>query len=129
MKNSFPAPTEHQEQAQVCSWLDIQHPEIVYFSVPNGAKLGGSRNQRFGLVNKLKSEGMTPGAPDLVILAPRGNYHGCLVEMKRIRGGKLSDNQKEFLARSESAGYYTIVGIGFENAVELLSEYLSWERQ
>jgi len=120
-------PTEHAEQSLVCQWLDACHPDLVWFAVPNGAKLGGTDKQRFGMVNKLKMEGMVPGAPDLVILAPRGIYHGCLLEMKRIKGGKLSDNQREFLARAEAVGYFTIVGYGYDNAVELLAEYLSWE--
>jgi hypothetical protein len=120
-------PSEHAEQAAVCDWLDL-HPSVIWFAVPNGAKLGGTKAQRFGMVNKLKREGMTPGAPDIIILAPRGQYHGCLLEMKRVKGGKLSDNQREFLARAEQAGYYTIVGYGAESAIQLLEEYLSWQK-
>ncbi len=124
----MPIPSEHVEQMLVCNWLDARYPDIVFFSVPNGAKLGGSEGQRYGMVNKLKAEGMTPGAPDLVILAARGKFHGCLVEMKRIKGSKLSENQREFLARAEASGFYTIVGYGYVNATELLEEYLSWEQ-
>lgn len=120
--------SEHTAQALVVNWLDLQYPEVVFFAVPNGAKLGGTQAQRYGIVNKLKAEGLTPGVPDLIILAPRGKFHACLVEMKKEKGGRLSENQKEFMARAESAGYYTIVGRGYDHAREMLEEYLSWEK-
>lgn len=126
---SYAGLSEHTAQVLICNWLDMQYPDLVFFAVPNGARLGGHTDaQRYGIINKLKAEGLTPGAPDLVILAPRGNYHACLLEMKKEKGGRLSENQKEFLARAEQAGYYTIVGRGYDQARELLEEYLSWEK-
>lgn len=117
--------SEHAEQVAVCNWFDKTHPGIVYFAVPNGANLGGTDNQRFGQINKLKAEGLQPGCPDLIIAAARGGYHACALEMKSLKG-KLSENQEQFLARLEEAGWYTIVGIGADDAIQSLTEYLSW---
>mgnify|MGYP001562933909 CR=1 FL=1 len=62
-------PTEHEEQAAFCRWLDAKG--IGYFAVPNGARV------RPAQAKKLKAEGMTAGAPDLVIYADAKNGLGA----------------------------------------------------
>lgn len=43
---------------------------------------------------KLQAMGLLPGAPDLVIVQPGGNTF--FIEVKRMVGGTLSDDQKAF---------------------------------
>ena len=116
--------SEHDEQKALIQWLDFQYPDTLFFAIPNGAHLAGTDRQRFAQINKLKAEGLVPGTPDVFIAEPRGGYAGCFVEMKTLTG-KLSDNQKEFLARAEARGFYTIVGFGFEFARDMVDDYLS----
>ncbi len=113
--------SEHIEQAQLVNWLETNHPEILFFAIPNGASLAGRGRQ----MNRLKAEGLLPGTADLEICEPRGRWHGCFVEMKTEKG-KLSPNQSWFLAEAEKRHYYTICAHGFEQARELVGEYLSW---
>lgn len=115
--------SEHDEQRALVDWVDLQYPGLLFYAIPNGAHLAGNDNRRFAQINKLKSEGLVPGTPDLFFAEPRGGYAGCFVEMKTLTG-KLSENQKEFLARAEERGYYTIVGYGFEFARDMLDDYL-----
>ena len=117
---------EHDEQAALVSWLHHAYPFVLFHSIPNGAHLAGGVGQRVAKVNILKAEGLLPGTADLFIAAPRGQYHGCYVEMKRKTGGALSENQQWFLSEAETAGYYTIVAHGFEQAREMVENYLSW---
>ena len=42
---TYPVPTEHVEQMLVCNWIDARYPDLVWFAVPNGAKLGGTPGQ------------------------------------------------------------------------------------
>jgi hypothetical protein len=43
---------------------------------------------------RLKRQGMKPGWPDYLFISPEGQLH-CL-ELKRKRGGRLTDPQKDF---------------------------------
>lgn len=115
--------SEHDEQVAFCAWLDRMYPDILYHANINGAHLAGDARARAMQVNKLKSEGYTPGVPDVFIAEARGGYHGCYVEMKTLTG-KLSENQEWFLAEAEKRGYYTIVGFGFEFARDMTDDYL-----
>lgn len=63
------------------------------------------------MAGRLKAEGVSKGVPDLYIPAWR-----TWVEMKRIKGGSLSPEQKEFHSYLESIGDFVIVGKGNEDA-------------
>lgn len=92
-------PYEEEEQAQVCSWLDNEHPEIKYFAVPNGARTSWST------AKKLKATGLKAGVPDLVFPNPRGGFHGYYQEMKRRKGGVVSPDQFLWIEFLRGQGY------------------------
>lgn len=113
--------SEHEHQARLVNYLETNHPDILFFAIPNGAPLsGGGRASR-----RLKAEGMLPGAADVFLACPRGKWHGMFLEMKSDFG-KLSENQEWFLQQAESNGYFTAVAFGYSQARELVEEYLSW---
>lgn len=125
--------TEHQEQALLFSWAAMherQYPALkLMYAVPNGAFMGGDTPQakirgiqRF---NKLKSEGLKQGIPDICLPCARQGYHGLYIEMKRAKGGSLSPQQKEILAALNTEGYKAVVCRGFDEAREVIEEYLS----
>lgn len=113
--------SEHQYQAMFVSWLESNYPDVLFFAIPNGASLAGRGRQ----MSRLKSEGLLPGVPDILIAEPRSKYHGLFLEMKTPRG-KLSENQEWFIAQADQRNYYTAVCYGFEDARDLVKEYLSW---
>lgn len=119
-------PTESQEQAAVVSWFDLQHPRLSphLFAVPNGAWLAGSNRQRAALVNKMKKEGMRSGVPDLILALPRGGYHGLFIEMKRLKGGTISEPQKKYMETLNEHGYLAVVCRGSDSAIGEIKEYL-----
>ena len=90
---------EEEEQAEVCRWLDQEHPDIKYFAVPNGARTSWST------AKKLKATGMKSGIPDLVFPNPRGGFHGYYQEMKRRKGGVVSDDQFIWIEFLRGQGY------------------------
>lgn len=59
--------TEYQLQAQCFQWAHNTYPQIrgCLFSVPNG----GTRHAREAMT--LRSTGLTPGIPDLLLVWPR----------------------------------------------------------
>lgn len=117
-------PTESKEQIDFIQWCkrnEAEHPELwLIFAVPNG----GKRNIRTAAV--LKLEGVKAGVPDLFLACPRNGYHGLFIEMKRIKGGKTSQEQKTWLKALSGQGYKTGVAKGFEQAKTMIKLYLGF---
>jgi hypothetical protein len=98
------------------------HPDVLVAAVPNG----GARRKREAAA--LKAEGVLPGFPDLVVMEPSGGYHGCVVEMKSLRG-KVSDKQVDVLERLRRKGYYALVAYGADDALKKVESYLAMPRE
>jgi hypothetical protein len=92
---------------------------IRFFAIPNG----GTRNMAEAV--KLKRCGVIPGVPDLMIPIPSGLYHGLFLELKREKGGRVSDAQLYWLTFLREQGYYADVGNGFEEAKKIVINYLA----
>jgi len=109
-------------QRSVILWWAYSHkvlgiPEHLLFSVPNG----GYRHPFEAKL--LREEGMRSGVADLILLVPRGIYHGMALEMKS-QEGRLSPEQKEWAAAATSQGYLCVVAYSTEEAIKFLTDYL-----
>lgn len=107
--------TETQEQIAVADYLRLK--DIMFIHVPNEGKRSPTT------ARLLKAMGMKPGFPDLLILEPRGEYHGLAIELK-IPGGRLSYNQKEWLADLASRRYAAVAAWGADEAIHFIEEYM-----
>ena len=116
------APSEGVEQATLFSWAKMQEyrwPELrLLHHIPNGGSRGKAEAARF------KAEGVKAGVPDLFLPVARGPYHGLFIEMKRQKGGKVSDAQKAWIATLTVQGYLAAVCYGWKDAAELIEDYL-----
>ena len=115
-------PKEGQEQAALMSWAQMQSwrwPELaLLFHIPNG---GGRSKAEAG---RFKAEGVKAGVPDLFLPVPRGEQHGLFIELKRRAGGRVSDEQKEWIQALRKHGYRVEVCKGWEAAAAVIAEYL-----
>lgn len=122
MAQTIPVPKESQEQMWLFRWAELQkgkYPELeMLYHIPNG----GSRNKLEAA--HLQAEGVKPGVPDLCLPVSRGGYHGLYIELKRLRGGKVSDAQTVWLARLRDQNFKAVVCKGWEEAAECLKDYL-----
>nr|WP_228347524.1 VRR-NUC domain-containing protein [Flagellatimonas centrodinii] len=122
-----PLPTEHDEQAALVQWAALQAPSMpglsMLFAIPNG----GHRNK--ATAGRLRAEGVRAGVPDLMLPVPRGPLHGLFIEMKRRKGGCVSEAQATWLASLDAEGYAVAVCRGWDEAREALLRYLGgrWE--
>ena len=66
--------------------------------------------------------GLTPGAPDVLILYPSGVYHGLVIEFK-TPVGLLSDRQKQMLNNLSLRGYKICVPRSLEQAIDAVKDY------
>ncbi len=120
----FPIPTEHEEQAALIEWWHLasrkhEIPEHLLFAIPNG----GMRQKATAAL--LKSEGVRAGAPDLMLAVPRGGYHGLFIELKRIRNGRVTPDQREFLTDLQKREYCVRVAKGFNDAKTIIEDYIT----
>ena len=120
-------PTEREEQVRLAKYLDSLG--LLWCHVPNeghggygkGAQIKGAR---------LRAEGLKSGVPDVLIfnqcsvVSDKEELHraGCAIELKRQKGGRVSDSQKEWLAGLRRAGWVAEVCNGFEEAQKLIKE-------
>jgi hypothetical protein len=121
----FPVPTESEEQQSLFAWAEIQagrYPELrLLYHIPNGGKRGKAEAGRFA------AEGVRSGVPDLCLPVARGLYHGLYIELKRTRGGKISDTQREWETALANQGYCAVVCRGWVEASKVLLWYLRIE--
>lgn len=115
-------PSEGAEQATLFNWARMcerKHPELrLLFHIPNGGSRGKVEAARF------KAEGVKAGVPDLFLPVARGDWHGLFIEMKRIKGGRVSEEQKKWLASLNEQGYLAQICRGWEEAAEMIADYL-----
>ena len=86
--------------------------------VPNEGKRGPKAASEF------KRAGGRAGYPDLILDLPAGDWHGLRIEMKS-RDGKPTATQLEWIERLRGAGYRAEVCYGFEDARNVITEYLA----
>ena len=115
-------PKEAEEQKALFQWVEYQrkkHPDLaLLYHISNE----GRRNPQ-----RAKAEGIKAGVPDLCLPVPRGRNHGAYIEMKRRKGGVLTDKQIEWMERLRGQGYAVAVCYGWEEAAKFLLDYMSQE--
>lgn len=120
-------PSEDDEQAAVMEWavlMEKQLPELsLLFHIANG----GYRHP--ATASRMKKLGVKAGVPDLFLPVPRGGFHGLWVEMKRRKGGKVSPEQKAWMASLEGEMYRCEVAHGAEEACDFIYKYLTEAEQ
>lgn len=112
-------PTEEKQQIQFAVFLTkmMAKYDFKFHASPNG----GSRNLIEAI--KLKRMGLSKGFPDIFVAKPYGAYTGLFIEMKRAKGSKVSDEQKEWIEYLNNNGYYASVAFGFSEAVTIFNRY------
>jgi hypothetical protein len=123
---SAPIADEADEQAALMTWAQSapvrrQYPALEWLAaIPNGLAASS-----IGAARRMKEQGMKSGVPDLVLPIPAGGYHGLWIELKRRRGGRVSPEQRAWIAHLNQVGYRAEVCAGWDAARELILNYLS----
>jgi len=114
--------SEAQEQIAVMRWAELQshvYPELnLLFHIPNGSYKSKAQAGLF------KAMGLKSGVPDLFLPTPRKGYHGLFIEMK-VKKGRTTQNQDEWIREFRYQGYKAEVAHGFDEAVEIIKGYIT----
>jgi hypothetical protein len=117
-------PTEREDSMAVMAWARLmvetgQEPRLALLRCGfEGLRLS------MGLRMQVKKQSISTGWPDLSISVACHGYHGCFVEVKRLKGGVLQDDQKIMHELLREQGYYVEVCKGADATIRFLKEYL-----
>lgn len=128
-------PIEDEECVALVKWAETQRHKGFRVSellilVPNGAYHGKDRKAGAVVARKLREKGLQAGAFDYVLPVPlyppgaKGFVPGLWLEMKRTRGGKVSDDQQAFAFRMRAFGWECEIAMGWVQAAALITRHL-----
>jgi len=106
---------EEQDQEALAQLLDSLR--LLWTHVPNETK---AKPQYLA---KRKRLGVKPGFPDVIIFDKPPNCPesvGAAIELKRVKGSKVSDNQRFWLNILAAYGWETAVCKGIDDAIKQL---------
>lgn len=121
--DASPIPTESAEQQLLFQWARMQsgkYPELtLLYHIPNE----GKRSHKTGA--RMKAEGLKTGVPDICLPVARGGHHGLYIELKRVKNSRVTKDQLDWIERLVEQGYVAAVCRGADEAIELITRYLS----
>lgn len=117
-------------QKQICKWLDLQFPKVLYLSdTIASVKLTIPQQKRNKQIQKEHFK-----CPDLLILEPNNIYHGLFIELK-VKSPYKKDRslykdehleaQQKTIKDLNQKGYYSCFSWGFEMTKNIITEYLN----
>ncbi|MFZ2190441.1 MAG: VRR-NUC domain-containing protein [Candidatus Magasanikiibacteriota bacterium] len=96
-------------------------PELaLLFAIPNG----GARSP--ATAAKLKATGTKAGVSDMFLPVARHGFHGLWIELKKLKGGKESQEQKDWGAAMQAQGYAYCCCLGWMAAARALMLWLDF---
>lgn len=126
---------EHQHQVALIHWArqvplpaasDVEPGAKVVdylLAIPNGGKRSGPREGA-----RLKAEGVKPGVSDLLLPLRRGGFGGLWIELK-APGKKPTPEQRRWIERMTTAGYFATWTDDWERAAQIITAYLHGQAQ
>jgi len=120
--------TEKELHAQICTYIKLQYPKIIFNTDLSGIKL------TMGQAIQLKKLRSSNGFPDIQILQPNDNFHGLFLEVKKEspyqkKNGHLKTDahlieQNEMHIKLKERGYASLFVWTFEMAKQIIDQYL-----
>ena len=113
--------SEHDEQLTIfeyCHGLggNVDNRLRLLHVIANGAWKGTGRMEA-GMKE-------SAGVPDLFLPIATPQFHGLYLELK-VKGGKVSAKQREWIKALRQQGYAAEVCYGADGAIEVLTQYLA----
>lgn len=115
-KTADNVPLEKEEQQKLCKWLKTN--KIKHWANGLGVKL----DYDVKYIASLRSQGHYKGIPDVTVLLPKGS--AIFIELKRIKGGVVTPEQKKWIKDLQDLGYPAKVCYGADEAIDFVKEEL-----
>lgn len=113
--------TEYEEQKRFVAWVRKEHREHArrLLAIGNAGHRGSLMRASMD-----KAAGLLPGASDLFLRLPVGNFCGFWIEMKTVVG-EATPEEKQFLSDALNDGYAGCVAKGCEEAKIVFLRYIN----
>lgn len=115
-----PCPLERAERAAVFAWRDLWIPRIPALRMLYHSAQGELFRKSHG---RPPIPGLSSGIPDINWPVPRGGYHGLWIELKRLRGGHLTDEQRWWQMNLRDQGHFVVTARGADRAIHWILRY------
>ena len=119
--------SEAEEQTALFRWAAYnraKYPELeLLYHIPNE----GQRTKANGAM--LRAQGLKKGVPDICLPVPNVRYTSLYIELKRRKGGKVSEDQRGWIEALNRVGCRAVVCHGWDEAREEIERYLGWGRR
>ena len=114
-----------EDELQIASmrYIRYQYPSAISFHVRNEG-ISGTKLQRMVYGAKSKKLGVLSGVSDIIILEPKGVFHGLMIELKSKKG-RVSETQKLFMQRCEDKNYKTHVCNSLDQVIAAVDLYMN----
>jgi len=118
-------PTEYEEQQDLVYYLELRG--LKFTAIPNSTYTKSIKQKQ-----KNYKSGLRAGFPDIIVLIPKEKskdkqgYMLC-IELKRVKGGQLSEHQKEWIEAINSLEIPNVQSMcikGAKAAIEYVEELL-----
>lgn len=115
----------------ICQYIRIKYPNVIFRTdFSSGMKMS------IGMARRHKSLQSHSAYPDLFIAEPRGKYAGMYLELKTLKNkiyktdgtllkNKHHEEQAVMLDRLKEKGYYAEFGLGYQDSINKINEYLA----
>lgn len=117
-------PLESLEQKTLVAWLEMQG--LLFTAIPNS-----TYTTSWAVKRRNYEQGLRKGLPDLVIVIPperaaSGLGRVIFVELKRVKGGVVSPEQKKWIAALNAVGgtVDAFVAHGADEAIEEIARVI-----
>lgn len=126
---------EAQLQTMIADYLRMQYPDVLFHSdFGSGIKLTMGQ-----AIKQKRQNGGRRAWPDMFVAEPRAKIrnpvcHGLFIEIKKDgtrlykKDGSFAsehiEEQAKMLARLRAKGYQAVFAVGFEQAKEIIDEYM-----
>jgi hypothetical protein len=118
---------EENLQVQVCRYLKLMYPDVLFTSDISGMKLTVGQTVT---ASRMRS---SDKFPDLMIFEPRGIFKGLFLELKRAGEKVMTKEGRPYaghiteqwntLQRLQAKGYYAKFAIGLTDAITQIDNY------
>lgn len=106
--------SEYSHGKLFTSWL--RGKGLRFTHIPNGANLNVTQRV------KMKQSGLSAGTPDYMILLPQAGL--IFIELKKLKGGTVSKEQKEWITALNWNGIPAKVCKGHQEAIAFVETFL-----
>jgi hypothetical protein len=116
---------------QICDFLNLQYPNVIFTSDASGVFVG---KYRAIIMSKQRSKHKIP---DLLIFEPKGGYFGLFIEVKAkasdiflkdrktLKKSEHLEAQLDTLNKLISRGYAAKFGVGLDHCISIIDKYMN----